>query len=225
MCGRYALAATPDDLAAVLPGIDVPADLAPRWNIAPTQDAAVVPNDGQRRVQLFRWGLLPSWAKDRTIATRLINARAETLAEKPSFKQALRRRRCLVLASAFYEWRRDAGGGKTPMAIRRRDQRPFTLAGLWETWRDPDDGSTVRSFTIVTGAPNELVAQVHDRMPVILPADAAERWLDPDAHDAQDLLPLLVPLPAADLVAYAVSPAVGNVRHDAPDCLEPLTPA
>jgi putative SOS response-associated peptidase YedK len=223
VCGRYALTSTADDLARVLPGLDVPASLAPRWNVAPTQDAAVVPNDGQRRVVLFRWGLVPSWAKDRSVGSRMINARAETLAEKPSFRQALSRRRCLVLADAFYEWKKEADGSKTPTAIRRVDSRPFALAGLWESWRDPESPSDepLRTFTIVTGPPNELVATIHDRMPVILAAPAAEAWIAPEPRTAQELLPLLVPAPAADFRAHAVSRAVNDARHDAPDCLEP----
>ncbi len=178
-------------------------------------------NDGRNAVEFFRWGLIPGWAKDPAIGHRMINARAETLAEKPSFRTPLRRRRCLILADGFYEWRKDPGGKtKTPMYIRLSNGAPFAFAGLWDLWRGPDD-SPVTSCTIITTSPNDLLAPIHNRMPVILPADAYEQWLDPDEQPADRLTPLLNPYPAREMTAHAVSRTVNNPRTDSPDCVKP----
>ncbi len=219
MCGRFTLFASPDTIQAEFDLPEVPANLAPRYNIAPTQAVAVIANHTERRLELFQWGLIPSWAKDPSIGSRMINARAETLAEKPSFRTALRKRRCLILADGFYEWRKESGG-KTPFFIHLRSGRPFALAGLWEVWQTPD-GVALPTCTIITTGPNSLVAALHDRMPVILPPDAYARWLDPEPQAPADLAPLLVSYPADAMNLYAVSRAVNSPANDSPSCVEP----
>lgn len=199
MCGRYTLSARPDALAAAF-GVDPTGfDLRPRPNITPGQDVAVIANHEVRRLEFFRWGLVPSWAKDESIGRRLINARSETAAEKPSFRAALRRRRCLIVADGFYEWRRE-GRTRQPFHFHRADGGPFAFAGLWEGWRRPD-GSALYSCTILTTSPNELVATVHDRMPVILAPEAFPTWLEPVPLRPEAVTPLLCPIPSDALVA------------------------
>ena len=220
MCGRFTLTVDPADLQDAF-GLSEPppAGLLPRYNIAPSQAVAVVANTGGGKLELFRWGLIPSWAKDEKIGYKLINARAETLREKPSFRAALKRRRCLVLADGFYEWKR-AGQSKVPMYLTLKDGRPFAFAGLWETWKSPE-GKLIRSCTIITTAPNALVEKIHDRMPAILPPPARAAWLAPDELPAEQVLPLLKPLAAAQMKAIAVSSLVNNPRFDSPECVVP----
>lgn len=221
MCGRFTLTIDPSLLREAFPGFEVPGDLAPRYNIAPTQPVAVIPNDGQQKIQMFRWGLIPHWAKDPKIGNRIINARAETVAEKPSFRNAYRRRRCLVLADGFYEWRKEPGQKrKTPMYIRLQSGRPFGFAGLWETWQ-PDGGEALRSCTIITTTPSELVAPIHNRMPVVLAPEAYELWLDPAEQAPDRLDPWLGPYPASEMTAYPVSTLVNNPRNDSAACIVP----
>ncbi|MFQ5407986.1 MAG: SOS response-associated peptidase [Anaerolineales bacterium] len=224
MCGRFVLAIDPAELQEAFAGVEMPPPeaLQPRYNIAPTQPVAVIPNDGQHRLDFYVWGLIPSWAKDPKIGNRMINARAETLAEKPSFRAAYKRRRCLIPASGFYEWRRAPGGKtKTPMYIGLRSGAPFALAGLWESWWSPE-GDQVLSCTIITTSPNELLAPIHNRMPVILPAAGHDLWLDPGELAADRLQGLLQPYPADEMRAYAVSTAVNNPRNDTPECIQPI---
>ena len=178
-----------------------------RYNIAPTQNVAVVTQNGMRHLASYYWGLIPSWAKDPTIGSRMINARAETLAEKPSFRTALSRRRCLIPADGFYEWQAapdGSKGGKTPTYLHRRDSGLFAFAGLWDEWHAPD-GSPLRSCTIITTTPNSVAAPIHDRMPVILRPNDEAFWLDHAVTDTRDLLSLLTPYPADDMEAYPVS--------------------
>src|SRR3954471_24884586 len=186
MCGRYTLI----NLAALtqaFPWIDEPpADDPSRYNIAPTQPIVAVANNRADRFEHFHWGLIPSWAIDPGIGNRMINARAETLAEKPAFRTALRRRRCLIPADGFYEWRKESDKTKTPMYIRLKSGEPFAFAGLWDVWHSPD-GSVVPSCTIVTTVPNELMASIHDRMPAILPESDYARWICPDEQDAREM--------------------------------------
>jgi putative SOS response-associated peptidase YedK len=192
MCGRYSLKRCEAfDLDEF--GVERPMPpLEPREQVFPAQEAPVVPNLRPRTVELFRWGLIPAWATDQAIGHRLINARAETLAQKPSFREPLRRRRCLVPADGFYEWLRQERGPKTRFLIRRKDGGVFAFAGLWDVWQPPE-GPVVRSFTIITTAPNGLVAPIHDRMPVILFRDAWDEWLQPGLLAAADALRLLAP--------------------------------
>jgi putative SOS response-associated peptidase YedK len=219
MCGRYTLRTAPETLADVFALTEVPAQLRPRYNIAPTQDVAVVASDAPGRLQFFRWGLVPSWAKDLAIGNKMINARAETLAEKPSYRTPLKRRRCLVLADGFYEWKAD-GKRKTPHHIRRRDERPFAFAGLWESWRPPE-GPEVRSCTLITTSPNAVMAPIHDRMPVLLAPEAWARWLAAEELPPGEVAAMLVPYAGDDLVASPVSTLVNIPGNDVPACVLP----
>lgn len=222
MCGRFALISATEEVADAL-GVDQAtiADIppaVPRYNIAPTQPvlAAYLDEIGQRRLTFFQWGLVPSWSKDVTIGSRLINARSETVTEKPSFRNAFKRRRCLIPADGFYEWQK-LNGGKQPMYIHGADGRPLALAGLWEVWQEPE-GTRLQTCTILTTTPNELMAPIHDRMPVILEPEDYAMWLEPGAHP-DEALHLLRPYPAANMKAYPVSTAVNNPRNDAPECI------
>ncbi len=222
MCGRFTLTADPDELRQAFPWLNIPDGLTPRYNVAPSQPVAVVPNDGKNQMDFYLWGLVPSWAKDPSIGDRLINARAETLTEKPSFRSAFRRRRCLILADGFYEWRQEPGRkSKTPMYARLTSGQPFAFAGLWERW-DPPDGSTLLSCTIITTQPNSLMEPIHNRMPVILPESAYKLWLDPGEPDQRQLAALLKPYPPAEMAAYPVSTLVNSPDNDQAACIAPL---
>ena len=223
MCGRFTLTQLDPDLVSETFSLPNVPDLPPRYNIAPTQPVATVahPHDSDsNQFMVMRWGLIPSWAKDPSIGNKLINARGETVHEKPSFRSALRYRRCLILADGFYEWQKQDGGTKVPLYITLTDHRLFALAGLYEHWTEPESGEAVTSCTIITTTPNELMASIHNRMPVILPRDSYAAWLDPAETNAKAVLPLLKPYPAADMVAYPVSRRVNSPANDAPDLIE-----
>ncbi len=217
MCGRFFFYGDSEAIQAELPGLIIPHALAPRYNIAPGQPVAVIANTPTWHLDHFLWGLVPSWAKDPRIRHRLINARAETLAEKPAFRAAFRRRRCLILSDGFYEW---SPREKIPLAFRLHPPRLFAFAGLWAVWLGPD-GSEIYSVTIITTAANAFVAPYHDRMPVILAPAAYADWLDPHEREPGELAHLLKPLAPELMEAFPVSTAVNNVRTDAPVCLEP----
>lgn len=225
MCGRYSLKTPADTLARHFRLSKIPS-VSPRFNIAPSQPIAVVripaPQDDRECVQV-RWGLIPSWAKDPAIGNRMIIARAETVSEKPAFREALARSRCLVPADGYYEWqRRDRmGQRKQPFYIRLRDGRPFAFAGLWERWTGPD-GKAVETCAILTTEPNESLREIHDRMPVILDPNDYDQWLDPYLRQAQLLQPLFRPYPPEDMTAYPVNLRVNDPSHDIPACIEPL---
>ena len=222
MCGRFTLTADVNTVQGAFPWLNVPGELQPRYNIAPSQPVAVVPNDGKNRLDYYLWGLIPAWAKDPSIGDRMINARAETLAEKPSFRTPFKRRRCLVLADGFYEWRQEGKGQpKTPMYIRLESGEPFAFAGLWDQWNAPD-GSTILSCTIITTEPNNLVERIHNRMPVILPAQAYDAWLEPSEGNPAELSQWLRPYPAAEMMAYPVSRQVNSPGNESPDLITPL---
>jgi putative SOS response-associated peptidase YedK len=223
MCGRFSLVADPDDLREAFPWLNIPiAEVSPRYNIAPSQPVAVIPNDGKHQLDFFIWGLIPSWAKDPIIGNRMINARAETLNEKPSFRTAFRRRRCLIPADGFYEWKVEPGKkARTPTYIRMKSSKPFTFAGLWESWNSPD-GSEILSCTIITTQPNNLLQEIHNRMPVILPASNYDLWLEPDEVDPSKLAGLLQPYPAEEMIAFPVSTLVNNPANDMATCIEPF---
>ncbi len=221
MCGRYTQTADSTKLAQRFHLEPPGSDIARRYNIAPTQDAPIIANDAPRRLRLMRWGLIPSWAKDETIGNRMINARAETLAEKPSFKKPLERRRCLVPADGFYEWRKSAARAKIPVRIVLKSREPFAFAGLWDLWRDPE-GREVPTFAIITTAANELLKPIHDRMPVILRPEDEGKWVDPKLVDPTNLIPFLKPYPAVEMESYEVSPSVNSPSDDSPNCIAPL---
>jgi putative SOS response-associated peptidase YedK len=218
MCGRYSVtvpAATIQEIFAV----DVLPDTLPRYNVAPTQSVvAIVAEDGIRKAQKFRWGLVPSWSKDAKVNAAMINARSETIAEKPAYRAAFKRRRCLIPADGFYEWKA-VGKVKFPHHIGMKDGAPFAMAGIYEVWRDKANPDAEPLFTaaIVTTGPNELMEKIHDRMPVILAPEDWDTWLDPDAEPAA-LLELLRPFPAEKMAARPVSRAVSNARNEGPQC-------
>lgn len=220
MCGRYTLAVLP---AKAIEAFGLPAHVRfppPRYNIAPTQVAPVIRRGagGERTLDLLRWGLVPAWAKDLSVGSRMINARCETVNEKPSFRMAYKQRRCLVPSSGFYEWRKGPGGKKQPYFIHPADDDCMAMAGLWERWGGSEQGGPVETFTILTTAANRAMAQLHDRMPVLVPPDAFDRWLDP----AQDATDLLGPREEPVLTIYAVSPRVNSPAVDEPALIEPI---
>jgi len=221
MCGRFALTVDPADLQDAFPEFTFPAQGAPRYNIAPSQPILALPNDGANKADFFVWGLIPSWAKDPTIGSHLINARAETLAEKPAFRSAYKYHRCLIFADGFFEWQARPGmKSKVPHFIRLKSGATFAFAGLWEHWQ-PADGSEVRSATIITTEPNELMAAIHNRMPVILPRLAYAQWIDPTPLFPIDLKSLLVPYPTGEMDAYPVSTLVNSPGNDQAECILP----
>ena len=230
MCGRFTLASDAEALNQTFFDFAGPMDLSPRYNISPTQDVAVIvntstdagvsPETGQ--VEFFHWGLIPSWAKDPKIGNRMINARSETLSEKPSFRNAYKRRRCLILADGYYEWSKIPGDRlKQPVYIRLKSQKPFALAGLWEVWQVDGMDESLRSCTIITCPPNTLLEEIHHRMPVILPQDAYTEWLAPNQQSADTLQPLLIPYPDEEMEAYPVSRFVNRPTNDSPECITP----
>ena len=216
MCGRYSFALE-DALILERFGLRVrTAIYKARYNCAPTQNLAVIANDTPDELRFFRWGLIPSWAKEASVGNKLINARAETVTEKPSFRNAFRNRRCLVPATGFFEWKRDAE--KTPYHIRLKNGVPFCFAGLWDQWTAAD-GEMIYSFTIITTSPNGLMTQIHDRMPVILDREDEHRWIAPQPDPS--LAVLLKPFPAERMEAFPVSKLVNAPRNDNPPVLEP----
>ena len=232
MCGRFVSSSPPDELAKYF-DVDLVSEqvLEPSYNVAPTDDIYVITaRGGARRLDAFHWGLIPFWADDVSVGNKMINARAEGIAEKGAYKRAFRKRRCLIPADGFYEWKKVPGQKKKqPYFIHRADGEPFAFAGLWELWRPPDkrderDTEPLRSCTIITGAPNEVIADIHDRMPVILPPSAWDRWLDPEYDDVDALEGLLVPAPARILELHPVSTLVSNVRENGPALIEEADP-
>jgi putative SOS response-associated peptidase YedK len=217
MCGRYGFA--PGEFREIKLRFNIGGNIplfTPRYNTAPSQQAPVIANlEGANRVELFHWGLVPSWAKDPSIGNRMINARAETVAEKPSFKRLLKNRRCLVLADGFYEWRKE-GKGKVPMWFKLKSGDPFVFAGLWDAWKQPD-GALLRTYTIVTTEPNEVLAPIHNRMPVMLSDRDAREWVSAD--EIGHSLSLLKPYPAELMDGYDISKLVNNPRNDSAECI------
>ena len=221
MCGRLTLTVNPDELEKTFSEYTFPSKFAPRFNIAPTQPVLAIPNDDKNEADFFVWGLIPMWAKDPAIGNRLINARGETLAEKPAFRSSLKYKRCLILADGFYEWKGAPGRKtKTPFFIHMKDRKPFAFAGLWDSWNSPD-GSLIKSCTIITTEPNDLTAIIHNRMPVILhPRDYA-KWLDPAPQTPEHLKPLIKPFPAEEMNAFPVSTLVNTPANDSPELIVP----
>jgi putative SOS response-associated peptidase YedK len=226
MCGRFTQQRPASELAEIFAAEPLVDDPGARFNVAPTDEALVVVQREERRaITAYRWGLVPHWATDLKGGSRMFNARAETLTTSPAFRAAFQRRRCLVPVDSFYEWKRE-GTVRQPYRVVREDGRPLALAGLWAGWRDPtsdpESPIVVRTFTIVTSGPNDAVADLHDRMPVIVPDDAWGRWLDPAPSDTGELLGLLQPTDEIALRVHAVSRAVNDVRRDGPELIEPL---
>jgi putative SOS response-associated peptidase YedK len=221
MCGRFTLAVNPAEVQETFTEYTFPQSFAPRYNIAPTQPILAIPNDDRNTADFFVWGLIPMWAKDPSIGNRLINARGETLEEKPAFRGSLKYKRCLILADGFYEWKAAPGQKtKTPFFIHMKDRKPFAFAGLWDSWNGPD-GSQVKSCTIITTEPNELMEIIHNRMPAILhPRDYA-KWLDPSAQTPEQLKPLIKPFSADMMNAYPVSTMVNTPANDTPELIRP----
>jgi len=219
MCGRFTQERPASDLAEIFGAEPLVDDPGAHYNVAPTDEALVVVQREERRaVTTYRWGLIPHWATDAKIGSRMINARAETITASPAFRDAFVRKRCIVPVESFYEWKRD-GTVRQPYRIVRRDGDPLALAGLWSGWRDPATDTVRRTFSIVTTTPNEAIATLHDRMPVVLERDAWDRWLDPRPADPGELLGLLAPSEAA-LEVYAVGRGVNDVRRDGPELIE-----
>jgi putative SOS response-associated peptidase YedK len=224
MCGRFTQQRPTSDVAAIFEAEDLFDDPGGRFNVAPTDEAAVVvQRDDRRAVVPYRWGLIPGWSDDPRIASRTFNARAETVATNPVFRDAFRRRRCLVPVDGFYEWLRD-GTTRRPMRIHDPADGLIALAGLWTGRQDPESGLWHRTFTIVTTRPTEFMATIHDRMPVIVPPVAWSRWLDPAPADPAELRALLEPRNDWALDAYPVPPLVNNVRNNGPELIERLQP-
>lgn len=219
MCGRFVLIADPNIIQTTFDLNSVP-DIPPRYNIAPTQTLPVITNEKPHELSFHRWGLIPSWAKDESMASKMINARSEGIDEKPAFRAAFKRRRCIVPASGFYEWQKQADG-KQPMYIHLKDQPLLGFAGLWEVWRDPQ-GAEQRTFTIITTDANPFMKSIHDRMPVILPPSAYSTWLAEGEVAAGELKPLLKPYDAGEMDAYPVSKLVNKATVDVPECIESI---
>ena len=223
MCGRYTQKESLEQLLKQL-GLAKNLSLKPRYNIAPSQLVACVrhtPDNGHRETIMLKWGLIPSWAKDLSIGYKMINARAETVAEKPSFRKAFKRQRCLVLADGFYEWKRE-GQTKQPYYIHFKDSRPFAFAGLWELWKDKtkEDCAPIESCTIITTGANELMEPIHHRMPVMLNEKSIEVWLNTEITEPSILNPLLRPYDSDEMEAYPVSLRVNNPRNDNQECIQ-----
>ena len=228
MCGRFVQKTPLGDIQVLFETAGAVPNMPPRYNAAPTDSLAVVrfnPQTRERALDLLRWGLVPLWAKDLSFGPKCINARSETVATNNIFRDAFHRRRCLVPSDGFYEWRKQAAGKPQPYAIVPEEGAIFAFAGLWERWKNPADGSILRSFAIVTGLPNPLTRPIHERMPAILPKSAWSRWLGEAEASPEELHALLSPYPAELMRVHPVGAAVGNVRNDEPGLLAPLAGA
>jgi putative SOS response-associated peptidase YedK len=224
MCGRFSQQRPASELAEIFAAEPLADDPGPRFNVAPTDDALVVVQRADRRaITAYRWGLIPHWADAAKVGSRMFNARAETLTASPAFRDAFQRKRCLVPVDGFYEWHRE-GTRRQPFAIARADGRPLALAGLWSGWRDAAADRVVRTFTIITTRPNEQLAGLHDRMPVVVPDEAWSRWLVPGLGDPAELNGLFEPSDEVGLRIWPVSQLVNNVRNDGPELFEPIAP-
>ena len=224
MCGRFTQERPASELAEIFAAEPLADELGARYNVAPTDDAyVVVQREDRRAITAYGWGLVPHWSTDLKGGSRMFNARAETITTSPAFREAFRRRRCLVPVDSFYEWKRE-GTLRQPYRVVRDDGRPLALAGLWAGWKDPDSGLVRRTFTIVTTTPNDAIADLHDRMPVLVPDAAWARWLDPAPSDPTELLALLQPIDDIDLTIHPVERLVNDVRRDGPELIAPLAP-
>jgi putative SOS response-associated peptidase YedK len=222
MCGRFTQERPASELAEIFGAEPLVEDPGGRYNVAPTDEAlVVVQREDRRAITTYRWGLIPHWATDAKVGSRMFNARAETLTASPAFRDAFRRKRCLVPVDSFYEWKRE-GTVRQPYRVVQDDRQPLALAGLWAGWKDPSTDTVRRTFTIITTRPNAALADLHDRMPVVIPVAAWSRWLDPGPSDPGELLALFEPNEAVDLEVYAVPRHVNDVRRNGPELIEPL---
>ncbi|MBO0347627.1 SOS response-associated peptidase [Phormidium pseudopriestleyi FRX01] len=219
MCGRFSFYQAPETVAELFQLAGIP-QIKPRYNIAPTQSVSTVlqqEETQERQFQMMRWGLIPFWAKDVKMGAKLINARSETVSEKPSFRSPFKHRRCWILADGFYEWE-TTDSGKQPFYFQLKDGEPFAFAGLWERWQSPE-GESIESCTILTTEANELMSRIHVRMPVILSPTSRDRWLD-SATPPEELHPLLTPYDSQEMIGYPVSRMVNTPKTDSPDCVQ-----
>lgn len=218
MCGRFSFSS----LTKIIEDrFDIKVDKAtykPRYNCAPSQNLAVISNSNPDVLSYYRWGLIPFWAKDKSIGNKLINSKAETITQKPSFKNSFKRKRCLVPCDGFFEWKKINAKEKIPYRIKMEDDSLFSMAGIWDSWRN-EDGENIDSFSIITTTPNELMSEIHTRMPVILKREDEHLWLS--ATEPEKLIPLLTPFPANKMTAYAISKLVNSPRNDQPEILNP----
>jgi len=222
MCGRFTQQRPASELAEIFGAEPLADDPGDHYNVAPTDEASVVVQREERRaITAYRWGLIPHWATDAKVGSRMFNARSETITTSPAFRDAFARKRCLVPVDSFYEWKRE-GTVRQPYRVVRRDGMPLALAGLWAGWHDPETDAVRRTFTIITTTPNEQLVDLHDRMPVVISEDRWDRWLDPAPPDPSELLGLLVPNEELDLEVYPVERFVNDVRRDGPELIEPL---
>jgi putative SOS response-associated peptidase YedK len=219
MCGRFTLHHESQEIIDRFGVQEILFELKPRYNIAPTQSIAVITQSDTRTLSAYKWGLIPSWAQDPQIASKMINARSETLAEKPSFKKSLVTKRCIIPVDGFYEWQQ-VGKNKIPLYACMKNQELFALAGLWDEWQAPN-GAVIRSCTIITVEPNPLLAKVHHRMAAILSPDDESTWLDPNLKDVNKLLGILKTYPDNNMQLFPVSKAVNNTSFDSPECIKP----
>ncbi len=218
MCGRFVVNIPPEELAVIF-GLQIVPQLEPRYNVAPTQQVAAVRSEADHNLlDLMKWGFVPSWSKDISFGSHMINARSETVAEKPAFRHAIKYRRCIIPTSGFYEWQHTGDHHKQPFYFQMADKSPMCLAGIWETWK-AQDSTEMESFAILTTAANKIVAPLHDRMPVILHPDNYALWLSKNMHDPELLKQLYTPYPAGEMIAYKVPDLVNNSRFDGPACI------
>jgi len=221
MCGRFVLK---DNIKTLSKNFDFDQDddvlFEPKYNITPGQNAPIIIKEETRKCAIMRWGLVPSWSNDPLIGFQMINARSETVAQKPSFKNSLRKRRCIVPSNGFYEWKKLDNKTKTPYYIKMKNNKPFGFAGLWDTWNK--DGANLTTFTIITTSPNELIKPIHDRMPVILKKEDEDLWLNPDIQNSDKILHLLKPFSSDDMETYEISTYVNNPRNEGEKCIVPV---
>jgi putative SOS response-associated peptidase YedK len=220
MCGRFTRTQSVETISKEFGLEELPFEPGLSYNVAPAQKVAIIINDGQKRLVMARWGLVPSWAKDISMGNKMINARSETITEKPSYRSAFKKRRCLVVADGFYEWQ-NVGGEKRPAYIRLKSGKPFGFAGLYELWNSPE-GEEVTSCSIITTEANELMKPIHERMPVIMPKNREDEWLNTATEDRALLLGLLKPYPSSEMEAYPVSKRVNSPQNNSADCIKPL---
>lgn len=221
MCGRFVLK---DNIKTLSKNFDFDQDddvlFEPKYNITPGQNVPIIIKEETRKCAIMRWGLVPSWSNDPLIGFQMINARSETVAQKPSFKNSLRKRRCIVPSNGFYEWKKLDNKTKTPYYIKMKNNKPFGFAGLWDTWNK--DGANLTTFTIITTSPNELIKPIHDRMPVILKKEDEDLWLNPDIQNSDKILHLLKPFSSDDMETYEISTYVNNPRNEGEKCIVPV---